>query len=227
MPWVWRQLPGDFKRIHPMQPSLRIAIFLGASLLLAMGCATPKSVRALAGRTSANAASLSAQLGTFSAAHTRLADLRAQTLASRFAALERLRSQHEQRKAVLRIAGDTNTLGMFQALVAESDRAAQSAEELGAQESRMRADLKKALGPVVAPAKVLNEVAKRLEQVAAEETLLDRARALDRFYQDVRDQVDASLQDKDDLGKTAAKGSSQREEGIAKSLKALGERMGQ
>lgn len=170
--------------------------------LIVTGCSTPRSVRQLSDRTSANLASLSDQLKRFAEAHANVAEARAQTYAAETRAVSELRQRLDNLIAIRRISGQDDVLANFQAILDESDRQAGAHAALRKEQQNTFAEVTASIEKVSIPSKQLDELSKNLSSLTADESLTDRAKALYQFYSDVRNETEKKLKEQADNAKT-------------------------
>jgi hypothetical protein len=171
------------------------------AILAVSGCSTPRSVRQLSDRTSANLASLSDQLKRFAEGHANIAEARAQTYAGEIRAVSELRQRLDNLIAIKKISGQGDVLTSFQEILEESDRQAAAHAALLAEQQKTFAEVTVSLEKVSVPSKQLDELSKNLSSLTANESLTDRAKALYQFYSDVRKETEKKLKDQDDKSK--------------------------
>jgi outer membrane murein-binding lipoprotein Lpp len=170
--------------------------------LTVTGCSTPRSVRQLSDRTSANLATLSDQLKRLAEGHANIAQARAQTYAAETRAVSELRQKLDNLIAIRRISGQGDILTSFQVILNESDRQAAAHAALQKEQQDTFAEVTASLEKVSVPSKQLDELSKNLSSLTADESLTDRAKALYQFYSDVRNETEKRLKDQADSTKT-------------------------
>jgi hypothetical protein len=172
------------------------------AILAVSGCSTPRSVRQLSDRTSANLASLSDQLKRFAEGHANIAEARAQTYAGEIRAVSELRQRLDNLIAIKKISGQGDVLTTFEAILDESDRQASAHAALLNEQQNTFSEVTASLERVSVPSKQLDVLSKNLSSLTANESLTDRGKALYQFYSDVRKETEKKLRDQEDKTKT-------------------------